>query len=255
MSHHPQRLDLAFKIKWQAGWHVGSGLSSAAIDRLQRRRVCGKRAALAAFVPGSQIKGVLRHHCERLAATLGAVPVSPHVVGDPRPEILDNFCPLDQSKLLIDRLFGNRFQGECLFVDDATPCDDKPQYSSPQSRTSIDRVTGTARDQTLFVTEVVAPQEDLELTSNLRARHAPGVLTQDGDGFPLEYALLIAGLVSLDALGGSKSTGLGKCALEIVDDSVRWNGKHQVSVSEALKSLEDPDWYDIVELIREEGQA
>ncbi len=158
MSHLPQRLDLAFKIKWEAGWHVGSGLSSAAIDRLQRRRVCGERAALAAFVPGSQIKGVLRHHCERLAATLGAVPVSPHVVGDPRPEILDNFCPLDQSKLLIDRLFGNRFQGECLFVNDATPCDDKPQYSSTQSRTSIDRVTGTARTDPVRHRSGVAPK-------------------------------------------------------------------------------------------------
>ena len=52
----PQRLDLCYHIVWRGRWHVGSGYQSAVADRLVQRLLDG-----APFVPGSQIKGVLRH--------------------------------------------------------------------------------------------------------------------------------------------------------------------------------------------------
>jgi CRISPR/Cas system CSM-associated protein Csm3 (group 7 of RAMP superfamily) len=188
MNQHPQRLDVAFTITWEAGWHVGSGQGTARVDRLLRRRACGPRGERAPFVPGSQIKGVLRHQCERLAALLGGNVVSPHVVGrEPETAMLDGFRPLARSVLLIDRLFGSRFQGDCLFVEDAVP-QKEGRHSAPRlhSRTSIDRVSGTARDRTLFVTEV-APAGSPELHGRVQARHPIGALSQDGDGFPFEY--------------------------------------------------------------------
>ena len=63
-----------------------------------------------------------------------------------------------------------------------------------EARTAIDRVTGTVMDQHLFTTEVV--QADVNLRGEIRARHPRGVLTQDADGFPYEYALLLAGISS-----------------------------------------------------------
>src|SRR5258708_504450 len=117
MSDMPQRLDLVFLIHWEGPWHVGSGFGSAAVDRrIQsrvRKEIHGKdsRNVAVPFVPGSQLKGVLRHHCERLAATLRCLVVSPHTHG-PRAEdeLLDGFRPLASSPLLIDRLFGSRYQ-------------------------------------------------------------------------------------------------------------------------------------------------
>jgi CRISPR/Cas system CSM-associated protein Csm3 (group 7 of RAMP superfamily) len=198
---------------------------------------------------------VLRHQCERFAALLGGNVVSPHVVG---PELdrgmLDEFRPLARSDLLIDRLFGSRFQGDCLFVEDAVPAVVGRQRPLLHSRTSIDRVSGTARDRTLFVTEV-AQAGGPELHSRLRARHPVGVLTQDGNSFPFEYSLLLTGLLSLDRLGGDKSTGLGKCRVTITGETVRWNDRPDYSVAEALKSFEETEWFEMLQLIRAEGQA
>jgi CRISPR/Cas system CSM-associated protein Csm3 (group 7 of RAMP superfamily) len=124
------------------------------------------------------------------------------------------------------------------------------------SRTAIDRLTGTAREQTLFVTEVVQGRAT-QLHSRLQARHPVGALTQDGDGFPFEYSLLLAGLLSLDRLGGDKSAGFGRCRIEIENNAVRWNDQSSFPLEQALKSFEDlgEDWFAFLKDFREEGQA
>ena len=234
----PQRLDVGYRIAWKGRWHVGSGYQSAAADRLQRRwdGRGGKP-----FVPGSQVKGVLRHQCERLAVALGLDAVDPHVgaeAGDRHP--VQHFRPLAKSKLLIDRLFGSRYQGECLFVTSAVPAAPAfPSATTVAARTALDRVTGTVMERHLFTTEMV--EGDVDLRGDIRARHPVGVLTQDGEGFPYEYALLVAGMLSLDALGGDKSTGLGRCEIRLVPESLRWNGK-VVSPIVALKGFEEREW-------------
>lgn len=259
-NHQPQRLDVRFCVRWEAPWHVGSGQGTAWVDRLVRRRACGQRGARLPYVPGSELKGVLRHQCERLLTALNGNFVSPHVAPgvEPPDALLEAFRPLRDSALVIDRLFGTRYQGECLFVDDALPPEsagDLPANlpTMPVGRTSIDRLTGTARHQTLFVTEVVMAH-DAVLAGRLQARHGPGVLTlKDGDsGFPMEYSLLLAGLLSIDALGGDKSAGLGCCRIEVPERQVRWNDEPKFPLSEALASFEDPEWFDWLTTIRDE---
>ena len=103
----------------------------------------------------------MRHQCERLAATLKCPVVPPHALVKPPTELIEHFGPLTRSGLLIDRLFGSRYEGGCLFVDDAEAEDAKEKDpkrwdTHAHSRTSIDRVSGTARDATLFVSEVVS---------------------------------------------------------------------------------------------------
>lgn len=263
----PQRLDLYYLIKWQGRWHVGSGYQSAAIDRLQRRTrlpfrseshsvadqsaAVGKLAQLRPFVPGSQIKGVLRHHCERLAIALDLDVVDPHAgseTGD--RSLVANFRALAKSDLLIDRLFGNRYQGECLFVTNAIPTPSTPERHSPTvaARTAIDRVTGTVREQHLFTTELI--EKDVCLHGSIRARHPGNVLTQYEGGFPYEYALLVAGLLSLESLGGDRSVGLGRCEISLKPNSLRWNGK-VVSLNDALQSFEEDEWAEMLGLVRE----
>ena len=241
----PQRLDLYYHIVWQGRWHVGSGFQSATADRLVRRM------SGAPFVPGSQIKGVLRHQCERLAQALELEAVDPHAGNQEREvQLVKHFTPLAKSGLVVDRLFGSRYQGECLFVTNATP-EAMVSTVSLQTRTAMDRVTGTVMEQHLFTTELA--EGDICLKGSIRARHKPGILTQDGGGFPYEYALLLASLLSLNVLGGDKSAGLGRCAIKFVDDSLRWNGE-VISLTMALHSFQEmgKDWKEMIALLREE---
>ena len=242
----PQRLDLCYHIVWQGRWHVGSGYQSAVADRLVQRLPDG-----APFVPGSQIKGVLRHQCERLTLALGLKAVSPHAgIEKEERSLVEYFTPLEKSDLMVDRLFGSRYQGECLFVTNAVPVSSEKSMSSVQARTAIDRVTKTVMEHHLFTTELT--EGDICLRGEIRARHPAGVLTQEEDGFPYEYALLVAGLLSLDALGGDKSVGLGRCEVNLETGSLRWNGQ-RISLDEVLQSFqkEKEEWGEWVNTLRE----
>lgn len=243
-----QRLSVQFRIVWEGDWHAGSGEGDAVLDRRVRRRAASQLPLL----PGSQFKGVLRHHCERLVALLGFEVVSPHQIGrHPCAGLLRQFGPLSRSELLIDRLFGSRYQGECLFVDDALPEETATHWPSwGHARTAIDRLTRTARDRTLFVSEVAAG-EGRALLGRLKARHPSGVLTPGDNGFPHEYALLLAGLLGVESLGGDRGVGLGLCRIEIPTQSVRWNG-NDLPLTTALGSLAEPDWKAQLELYRED---
>jgi CRISPR/Cas system CSM-associated protein Csm3 (group 7 of RAMP superfamily) len=249
VNGQPQRLNVSYQFVWDGDWHVGSGFGSATVDRTVRRRAAPKGKRGEPYVPGSQIKGVLRHHCERLVATFDGHIVSPHALGGFPVDLVTNFRPLARSGLLIDRLFGTRYEGSCFFVEDAVAAPDADWPARPHSRTSIDRVSGTARDQTLFVTEVVAGR-GRALRGHIQARHPKGALTRDGDGFPFEYALLLAGLLTLDSLGGDKSTGLGRCRVAIDETGLKWNGAPLLLV-EALTSFDEADWLLLVEMVRE----
>ena len=270
----PQRLDIDYRIAWQGRWHVGSGYRSAVANRLQQRcraprenpRSSTKRCTSAVadrsqqrcrggdgapFVPGSHVKGVLRHQCERLAVALGVETVDPHAGADEGDRsLVAHFQPLAKSRLLIDRLFGSRYQGECMFVTDAVPSAQRPlRGTTVAARTAIDRVTGTVMEQHLFTTEIV--EAGIDLRGTIRARHPGGVLTQDDDGFPYEYALLVAGLLSLETLGGDKSVGLGRCEVSIEQDALRRNGKC-VAPAKALRSFEECEWAVMIKILRGE---
>jgi len=151
----PQRLDLCYEIVWKGRWHIGSGYQSTVADRLLRRMggVNGEP-----FVPGSQLKGVLRYQCERLTLALGLKAINPHAVTkEDEQNLLVHFTPLANSELIVDRLFGSRYQGECLFVTNAMPVSsDSENKAVVQTRTAMDRVTGTVMEQHLFTTELVA---------------------------------------------------------------------------------------------------
>lgn len=242
-----QRLDVPFSLLMEQRWHVGSGFGTASVDQLVMKRRTGQNHALNAFVPGAQLKGVFRHECECLAATLGFPVVSPHSLNEgSSANLIPGFQPLQASPYLIDRLFGTRYQGECMFVDDAMPVT-RNTPTRPFTRTAMDRATGTARQQTLHAMEVTESC-GLKLKARLRARHSPGVLTQDGGSLPFEYALLIAGMLQVQALGGMRSSGLGRCTIQI--DQLFWNGG-ELTVEAALKSFEEHDWKLLLDMIRE----
>ena len=252
----PQRLDVSYCITWEGRWHVGSGYQSAAADRLLRRLGGVKGAP---FVPGSQIKGVLRYQCERFALALGLEAVNPHAgIPEDEKDLVTHFKPLAKSTLIVDRLFGTRYQGECLFLTNALPVPSEEEIvTSVQPRTAMDRLTGTVMEQHLFATEF--SEGNASLQGVIRARHPAGILTQNEDGFPYEYALLLVSLLSLESLGGDKSTGSGRCRILLKEDTLLWNDQH-ISLDEVLQDFWDEmsetpreDWPVMLELLREES--
>ncbi len=253
----PQRIDLYYEIVWNGRWHVGSGYQSAVADRLLRRMGGVKGDP---FVPGSQIKGVLRYQCEQLALALGFKAINPHAVTkDDEQNLLDHFTPLANSELIVDRLFGSRYQGECLFVTNAMPISsDSENKDVVQTRTAMDRTTGTVMEQHLFTTELV--ERKINLRGQIRGRHPAGVLTQDNNGFPYEYSLLLSALPLVDALGGDKSVGLGRCDIKIGEESLYWNGC-PISLNnvlqgfhEVIKEFESEDLNEWINSLREESR-
>ena len=255
-----QRLDLTFQIEFKSSWHIGSGFRSAAASRLVRRMPAAKgggnrgqeeQGADIPYVPGSQIKGVLRHQCERICLASGLDSLAPHATSAAQQTALvQHFVPLRQNPLLPDRLLGTRFQGACLFVSNALPVNGASGSSVLRTRTAVDRVTRTVREGHLFTTERMQPQT---VEGRIRARHPAGILTVEKGGFPHEYSLLLAALLSITTLGGEKGCGLGQCEIRIVPDSLKWNGA-AIALRDALANLNETEWGDLVAMIREENQ-
>ncbi len=221
---HNIKLDLS--ICFKSKWHAGSGEGSLLLDRLVRRD-----ARNFPYIPGSTLKGVIRENCEKLSRTLKfPEPSDPHQTD---LTIRDNFKPLNESDSPVDRIFGNKYEGGCLFFRDAR-LDKKPphRFLKEQSRICKYRKLGTAKEQHLFSSEYAIP---MKFKTKIDGYHDDLVYLEQGDP-PYAYCLLIAGIMKTDRLGGDKSTGSGQ--VEISFDSIEYNGEQldKESVFEYLDS-------------------
>lgn len=185
---------------------IGAGGSSGSLaDKPIVRNASGTL-----IIPGSHLKGRLRHECEKLARAL-ELPVSE----SPNPGAM-----MQTPNCVISRIFGNPQTPSCLQVDDLI-CeftrDDLPSEVIRPGVT-INRQRGTAEDEKLYFLETSPPNQKLKFTGQLHLIQAP------------DYALplLIAGLKHIRALGGSKSAGLGWLTwelpntLKITDEHSSW---------------------------------
>ncbi len=246
------RLDLTFQLQFVTDWHVGSGAGSALVNRLQARRRMRSWGEVP-FVPGAQLKGVLRQQCERLALALNLSDVlDPH---DQEAALAAHFVPLPQSQIFVDRLFGSRYQGGCLFLSDALPVDDHSDGAvSPgttvRQRTALDRLTGTVKHQHLFATEIVSVSKGA-YAARLRARHPSEALTHNGGGLPYEYALLVTALLGIESLGGDKSAGRGQCVITVDESTLKWNRTPQ-SLDAMLAPFREDGWQEYYQLMIDE---
>ncbi len=194
----------------------------------------------------------LRHQCERFACALGLEATNPHVgIKEDNKKLVTHFKPLVESSLVVDRLFGSRYQGECLFVTNAEPVSSEEKQLLPfnlgQPWIALQGQSWNSTCSQLNSRRVVRT-----FKGSIRARHPAGVLTQEGNGFPYEYALLLAALLSLDTLGGDKSVGLGRCEIRLKEETLCWNSQC-ISSDEAFQSFKDEpeEWGSLLEMLRE----
>jgi CRISPR/Cas system CSM-associated protein Csm3 (group 7 of RAMP superfamily) len=176
---------------------VGAGGSAGSLaDKPIVRNGSGKM-----IIPGSHLKGRLRHECEKIARSLDW-----EVSRSPNPRNMVGSYRIPQQSdpsrhCIISSIFGDASQESCLLVDDLicqTKLADLPTEVIRPGVT-INRRRRTAEDQKLYLLETSPPNLQLKFTGEIHLINPP----------PYAIALICAGLKHIHALGGSKSAGLG----------------------------------------------
>lgn len=195
---------------------VGAGGSSGSLaDKPIIRNAEGKL-----LIPGSQLKGRLRHECEKLARGLtwsicnspNPVTMCPQRAGFSEeeeakfhiePYSLDNQDQDSQTvyHCLICQIFGNPSLPSRLLCDDLI-CEVAPENLPEVLRpgVTINRRRRTAEEQKLYYLETSPVNTQLPFTGAIHL-HPQAPLPSK--------PLILAALRHINALGGSKSAGLG----------------------------------------------
>jgi CRISPR/Cas system CSM-associated protein Csm3 (group 7 of RAMP superfamily) len=170
------------------------------------------------LIPASQIKGRLRHECEKIARGLRwAVCYSPNpqTMCPQRAGLTENFdrpeyqVPGYEGKhCLICQIFGNPVLPSRILFDDLI-CTEDPENLPEVLRpgVTINRRRRVAEEQKLYLLETSPANAQLNFTGHIHLSDTP-----DYAG-----ALILAGLRHIHALGGSKSAGLGWLHWEFPD--------------------------------------
>lgn len=162
------------------------------------------------IIPASQLKGRLRHECEKLARSLGWL-----IFDSPKAETL---CPREEQvdsqfrdkytiagyrgyHCLISQIFGNPILPSRIVIDDLI-CpiekDDLPDVLRPG--VTINRRRRTSEEKKLYFLETSPANNKLEFIGDIHLLpNCP----------PEAKPLILSGLRHIHALGGSKSVGLG----------------------------------------------
>lgn len=196
---------------------VGAGGSSGS----QADKPILKTADGRLIIPASQLKGRLRHECEKLSRGLAwatcespiAETMCPQRAGfstkDPQDNDYENNFHRDDYRVpgddrhhcLICQIFGNPALPAKLQLSDLVcvePPENIPEVFRPG--VTINRRRRTAEEKKLFFLETSPANVKLAFT---------GTMDLAPDMPPFAKVLILAGLKHIHALGGSKSTGLG----------------------------------------------
>lgn len=225
VSYLPVRF--AFTVELQSALHIGSGFGAG--QRLDDTIVQGPHPRVEGssglpYIPGSSLKGRLRHHARELAATLGwdtpkgQAEVEGRLFGyADRPGQL-RFADAHLADLRLARALGlPNTSGEAL-----------PAWLIRGERSFVGlSPRRVAVAQRLFRIELA--ERGLVFNGEISG-HLPEAEARR------DLALLVAAARALTHLGGHKGRGLGACALHIPDDGLHL-GAQTISWRELLEVL------------------
>ncbi|BAU44926.1 RAMP superfamily CRISPR-associated protein [Leptolyngbya sp. O-77] len=183
------------------------------------------------LIPGSQLKGRLRHECEKLARALGWPVCESPVAETMCPQIgrdnseFQRTAGEPQHHCLICQIFGNPALPSRLIVDDLICLEnskDLPEVLRPG--VTINRRRRTAEDQKLYFLETSPVNVQLPFVGHLYFQP---------DCPPYARALVLAALHHIPALGGSKSAGLGWLTWQIGDIDIDQSAWESLKVGNA----------------------
>jgi len=162
------------------------------------------------IIPASQLKGRLRHECEKIASALGwQIFLSPRAdILSPTETQVDE--PLRNSYKIpgykgyhcfVSQIFGNPTLPSRIIVDDlvcSTKKDNLPEVL--RSGVTINRRRRTSEERKLYFLETSPANNQLEFVGDIHLLPSSPKYTKP---------LILAALRHIHALGGSKSAGLG----------------------------------------------
>jgi CRISPR/Cas system CSM-associated protein Csm3 (group 7 of RAMP superfamily) len=221
---------------------VGAGGSTGSLADKPIVRLADGRL----LIPGSQLKGRLRHECEKLARALGwpvcdspvAETMCPQI-GRDDPEFQRTDYQLagktfadgePQHHCLVCQIFGNPALPSRLIVDDLICVEDPktlPEVLRPG--VTLNRRRRTAEDQKLYFLETSPVNVQLPFVGHLYFQSD----SSQSDCPPYARALVLAALRHIHALGGSKSTGLGWLTWQIGDIEIDQRAWESLKVGDA----------------------
>jgi len=202
-QNHVEKISLTALI--DTALCVGAGGSSGSLAD----KPIVRNAKHQLLIPGSQLKGRLRHECEKLARALGW-----QIFESPSAEKL---CPTEEQveqkfrevyqipgykgfHCIVSQIFGNPILPSRIIVDDLICLQDLEDLTVLRPGVTINRARRTAVEKKLYFLE----------TSPINAQLPfEGEIHLQADCPPYAKALILAGLHHINALGGSKSAGLG----------------------------------------------
>ncbi len=271
MTMITEHIDLSYSLTFDAPFHFGTGLRRGLIHRTVAR---DHQEYL--IVPGTTIKGVVRERCEQLGKLFNLHVVEPH---DTQTDALRIHEARIGDPDIITRIFGSRFRAGQLFFDDAaltrapfTPEDtsetdeynetdesnpaveyidrsyfdgyderDRGKYKLRQVETrtqvSLSRLTRTSKSGQLYTSEYGIRQLrfDGRIYGYLRG-FRPDAMERG----TYSLLLLVAGLRSIDRMGGQKSTGAGQVQIEIPQLLIEGQ---RVKIRSFLENLPEIEYY------------
>ena len=214
-----QSVDIDYSLEFLSPFHCGAGEGKGFADRLVRR----DQGLL--MVPGSTIKGLIRENFEFLAACFGINVDGPHFPRS-KDERTKYIKSLFSGYDIVYAIFGSPWQPGTVFFDDAVLDDEWKEYFTDaiseehklrlqreqvdqRTRVCIDRYTGTAARGALFTSEY--GKRGLSFNGKIYGSYSYPDDTLDF----LPLLLLMAGLKMIDSVGSERSTGCGRCHVEI----------------------------------------
>lgn len=191
---------------------VGAGGSSGSLaDKAIVRNSEGNL-----LIPASQIKGRLRHECEKIARGLGwSISESPNAEkmvirrNNAPPKFARNEYQIpgyeETYHCLISQIFGDPILPSRVIFDDLI-CTEKPENLPEVIRpgVTINRRRKIAEEKKLYFLETSPANAKLQFTGDIHIQANWKSNTPD-----YAKALIWSGLQHINALGGSKSAGLG----------------------------------------------
>lgn len=259
-----ERVEINYRLIFNSAFHFGTGLRKGLIHRSVARNRDNYL-----YVPGSTLKGVLREHCEQLGKLFGLT------IAEPRST--DNLTRAREARIqdpdIIFRIFGSRFLPGSLYFDDSSMISAQPSGDNVSPFIDATYFSGPSEEeQGRYKARQVEHRTQVELTRNGRTAKPGHLYTSEYgirqlgfqgkiygclEGFALEESehgtysllLLLAGLLSIDKMGGNKSTGAGQVEVSIVEPGLLIDGQ-VVSTDPILEQLYYLEYYQIE---REEG--
>ncbi|MBD2690912.1 RAMP superfamily CRISPR-associated protein [Anabaena catenula] len=169
------------------------------------------------LIPASQLKGRLRHECEKIARGLKwdiCCSPNPQSMCPQRAGLDGNFAREEYQiseddknhHCLVCQIFGNPVLPSRIMFDDLICEEDAenlPEIIRPG--VTINRRRRTAEESKLYFLETSPANTKLRFTGNIYLSNVPNYASP----------LILAGLRHINALGGSKSAGLGWLTWEL----------------------------------------